>query len=478
MYSHFFFSFSEPRLTRFKVQPKREAPKMPEQVGSAESGQLAAPGDAEQRGQGLIQSAQQTAENALQEADQAGQLQEDTSSVESALMQVPSTLVTSSQQTEGTATRPLDAVLHEFGQSSVLFERLNEAQREVWKKDLESRLLGSFEQYFPGTQIDRVSGTNEFVFRQEDPSKAERMLHFARLHGLVPDDDQQGAGNFTVRIIGYKEGFGYFGPWCKEEGTVEKGSTSPTKPAEAKSRERPERIPKRVNKVLRAAREEMQEEGLPEREIQMRTTILENTAMGRTYFPESEDRPEIRNPEFWQLNAEGYYIPKDRPTDAIEDLWRTDNGMQCFKYSTFIMLKSIIDNADEKEKAKLDDLLRGKVIPNDLDEAVYDVFFAHPEPKNGIAFQEDELLPGDQIWFENPYFDRLSAKQQEKENYKGEQGSNVFYAGNGNVMGIYGGTVKSIEEYREGMLGWNSVQRVPDADPSAFQIKSVRRVIV
>jgi hypothetical protein len=49
-------------------------------------------------------------------------------------------------------------------------------------------------------------------------------------------------------------------------------------------------------------------------------------------------------------------------------------------------------------------------------------------------------------------------------------------------MSIYGGNVMSLDAYRRGMLGWNTVSqwnkyRDPDASKDDFQIKSVRRPI-
>lgn len=237
------------------------------------------------------------------------------------------------------------------------------------------------------------------------------------------------------------------------------------------------------------AREEMQRRGLPEKEISFRLKILRNANKGRAYFPDPAKKlPEIRNPAFWTENAAGSYVPRldIRPTDAIKDLWVSTNGIQCNKYTALIMIKSVIDAAEERgdeDKLKeLNALLRGKAIPNELPDYGYETFFTEIEPKESYVFEESELLPGDQIWFWNPYFDQLTGRQQNDERYRGEQGSNVFYLGDGKVCNIYDGNVQTIEQHQSEMLRWVSVierdkSRFPVAVKDDFEILSVRRPI-
>ncbi len=302
----------------------------------------------------------------------------------------------------------------------------------------------------------------------------------------------------------------------------------------------------------------MRAQGIPEREIRIRIQILRNVSRGKTYFPAGRDKPEVRNPQFWRENDNGSYVSKSSAVQAIRDLWETSNGIQCNKYSRFIMIKTLIDNADEEHLKMLDELFTGIEIPNDLPSNGMGLLFENLEPKNGEYFAEDELLPGDQIWFENPYMNYLTDEQKDvvsvesgeetvelgalapinkqmaeaesagavwgtevrvqtelegevlckrdpqkngalffkingvwegpadvglNKRYRGEQGSNLFYAGDGKVMGIYDPEVKTINTYRRGMFGWNSVkdrnrEQYPRPSVDDFQIKGVRRMNV
>src|SRR5262249_29467646 len=84
------------------------------------------------------------------------------------------------------------------------------------------------------------------------------------------------------------------------------------------------------------------------------------------------------------------------------------------------------------------------------------------EPKdNRKGFQKDELLPGDQIWFENPYARLISDAEWDARGFQGEEGSNVFYLGDGKIINIYKShPIKTIEEKQRSMMGgsaWLSV---------------------
>src|SRR5262245_41338876 len=84
------------------------------------------------------------------------------------------------------------------------------------------------------------------------------------------------------------------------------------------------------------------------------------------------------------------------------------------------------------------------------------------EPKdNSKGFQKNELLPGDQIWFENPYAKLISDAEWEARGFRGEEGSNVFYLGGGKIINIYRShAIKTIEEKQTSMMGgsdWPSV---------------------
>jgi Protein-glutamine gamma-glutamyltransferase len=235
-------------------------------------------------------------------------------------------------------------------------------------------------------------------------------------------------------------------------------------------------------RLLEVAREELRDAGVSEKEIQVRLKIVEDVATVKAYYPHADGgRPEKRNPRHWELNEAGSYIPRGSATQAIRDLWRTESGIRCKKLSRLVMIKALIDVADEKRLAELDDMLRGKVIPNELRDGGVGTLFVKPDPKDGEVFQRSELLPGDQIWFENPYFERLSRSQQRR--YIGQEGHHVFYIGGGKVMDMYSRKPLTIEVFRRTFLRWKSVRLVAERDklkPKAaeFQIKAVRRVMI
>jgi hypothetical protein len=237
-----------------------------------------------------------------------------------------------------------------------------------------------------------------------------------------------------------------------------------------------------TTKLLDAARKELQTAKLPEKEIKTRLKIVENVSTVKAYYPHPNgDRPEYRNPKYWTTNQDGYYIPKGSPSQAIRDLWITESGIRCAKLSALVMIKALIDVADEKRLAELDKMLQGKVIPNELPKKGIGTLFLAPDPKKGDIYQTDELLPGDEVWFENPYFDRLTRAQQRE--YVGQEGHHVFYLGGGQVMDMYSREAASVEDFRKTFLRWKSVKIVAEQErrePKAadFQIKSVRRVIV
>jgi len=233
--------------------------------------------------------------------------------------------------------------------------------------------------------------------------------------------------------------------------------------------------------LLKTARAELRAAQLPEDEVQLRLKVVENVATVKAYYPHAEGGPpEYRNPKYWKENHEGSYVPRGSATEAIRDLWKTKSGIRCTKLSTLVMLKAMIDVADEKRLAELDEMLRDKVIPNDLRSEGIGTFFDDPDPRKGAIFHQDELLAGDEVWFENPYFELLGRQLQRR--YIGQEGHHVFYVGGGQVMDMYSREAESIAEFRETFLRWKSVRiaaeqenRQPKADE--FQIKAMRRVI-
>jgi hypothetical protein len=248
-----------------------------------------------------------------------------------------------------------------------------------------------------------------------------------------------------------------------------------------KTSSRPDSRSARIAHLLDSAEKELQTAGVSEKEIELRLKIVENAATVKAYYPHADGgRPETRNSEHWVQNDEGSYVPRDNPTEAIKDLWQTTSGIRCRKLSALVMIKAIVDVSDAKQLAELNALMRDKVIPNELPNDGVGTLFEQRRPKHGRIFQNDEFLPGDEVWFDNPYFEHLSRKQQSK--YRGQEGHHVFYVGGGQVMDMYSREPMKIEDFRNTFLEWGSVKTVaknekrqPKADE--FQIKKVRRAI-
>ena len=206
---------------------------------------------------------------------------------------------------------------------------------------------------------------------------------------------------------------------------------------------------------------------------------------------------DVRNPEYWEERGDdGPFIPKHGkfPTDAIKDIWHFPGGrVYCQKYSALILIKGYIDLAEEAKAAghasgarvlgALNTLFMGKQIPNELPHAGEGIFFTRLTKNTGPGFAPSELLPGDQVWFKNPYYHSMSPTTPGGDPPSaGEEGSNVFYIGDGMVVSIYSKQVKSIAQYQAGMMGWSTVTdtawlsaRSLHPTASDFQIRAVRR---
>jgi hypothetical protein len=133
----------------------------------------------------------------------------------------------------------------------------------------------------------------------------------------------------------------------------------------------------------------------------------------------------------------------------------------CNPLSRIFPIKANIDLAgnDRAKLAKLDKVLKTFWTTKGKNPFLSDV---PVEPKdNRKGFQKNELLPGDQIWFENPYAKLISDAEWEARGFLGEEGSNVFYLGDGKIINIYRShAIKTIEEKQRSMMGgsdWPSV---------------------
>ena len=97
-------------------------------------------------------------------------------------------------------------------------------------------------------------------------------------------------------------------------------------------------------------------------------------------------------------------------------------------------------------------------------------------------YTEKDLKPGDNIYFDNPYF---SAEERAKNpNLRGEEGSNVIYVGKnarneGRVIALYTREVYTFTEYRRHMKDtWESLKNRSGVKLCDFKITMKRSPIV
>jgi hypothetical protein len=146
-------------------------------------------------------------------------------------------------------------------------------------------------------------------------------------------------------------------------------------------------------------------------------------------------------------------------------LWSTsappDLCVWCKPLSRIFPIKANIDLAanDPARLAELDEVLKTFWTTKGKNPFLRNV---PGEPKdNRKGFQKNELLPGDQIWFENPYARLINEAEWEARGFRGEEGSNVFYLEDGKIINIYRShPIKTIEEKQRSMMGgsdWPSI---------------------
>ncbi len=290
-------------------------------------------------------------------------------------------------------------------------------------------------------------------------------------------------------------------------------------------------------RILDNARRILAKASLSDAERQVRLNAVEAVLTGTVGVPD-DDNPEARNPAFWALSPRGYVVaPNHTAAEAISDLWIVHDGdgapvarIWCYKYSSLLMarayIKYIQDAGNDAGLAAIDDLIGHRVYPNALTKKEMELLWTI---RNG----GDNLLPGDQVWFENPYFDqgseliRRNAYKQAIDGGKsadeaakiaekavdslsvGEEGSNVFYLGN-NLFArgtrsvvrtfcgipheanqehadgcdqVYTQKVFTMQRYQQHMIDdYFSVQACMEAHPgtvrpSDFQIKQTRSFV-
>jgi hypothetical protein len=272
-------------------------------------------------------------------------------------------------------------------------------------------------------------------------------------------------------------------------------------------------------------------------ERQVRLNAVESVLTG-TVAVADDDNPEIRNPRFWKLQDDGYVVaPNQTAADAISDLWILHDNDEvpipriwCYKYSSLLMVRAYIkyfrDTRNAAGLAAINELLGHKNFPGDLTREEVTRLWKQ-------RLGNDNLLPGDQVWFDNPYFDKGSALIRQRA-YKqairdgetaaeakkiaeravdslavGEEGSNVFYLGDNrfargavsvvrifhsaareanrkDVTGydqVYTQKVFTLSRYQQHMIDdYFTVQACLEAAPGSvrpgdFQIKRIRLLV-
>jgi hypothetical protein len=210
-------------------------------------------------------------------------------------------------------------------------------------------------------------------------------------------------------------------------------------------------------RILTRAREILKQASLSEAEREVRLQVLKAALTGTVIRP-SDDSPEMRNPKHWTLCNDAFIVtPESTPVDAIADLWivHENDGVpipriRCYKYSSLILIQGYIQyfraTSNTAGLAALNRLIGHRNIPAGL-----------PNGGEGLLWKRrpgrENLLPGDQVWFENPFF-KQGRELIYEENYQqaihegmppekavgkaeastesliaGEEGSNVFCLG-------------------------------------------------
>ena len=210
-------------------------------------------------------------------------------------------------------------------------------------------------------------------------------------------------------------------------------------------------------RILARAREILDRAVPDEAERQVRLQVVKATLTGTVIRP-ADDYPEMRNPAHWTLGDDGFVVaPTSTPVAAIADLWVAHEGdevpiprIRCLKYTSLVLIQGFIQYFRETDNpaglAALNRLIGHREIPGGL-----------PEEGDGLLWKRrpggDHLLPGDQVWVDNPFFDSgkglihreifekatregkspaaatAAADDTTDSMSAGEEGSNIFFLG-------------------------------------------------
>ena len=162
--------------------------------------------------------------------------------------------------------------------------------------------------------------------------------------------------------------------------------------------------------ILTRAKALLEQEDISSDERKMRLEIVRSVMTGTVIRP-SDDSPEMRNPAYWVLVNDCFVVaPGIEPVRAIEDLWTLHGAdgtpvprIRCLKYTTLILIQGIIQyfrtTGNDDGIDAMNHFLGRRVIPDELPNKGYDILWKR-------HYETDRLLPGDQVWFDNPFFER------------------------------------------------------------------------
>jgi hypothetical protein len=163
-------------------------------------------------------------------------------------------------------------------------------------------------------------------------------------------------------------------------------------------------------RILDRAREILQKTAVTVAEREVRLQVLKAVLTGTVIRPD-DDYPEMRNPKHWILSNDTFVVaPGSTPIEAIADLWvaHENDGVpipriRCYKYSSLTLIEGFIqyfrETGNAAGLAALNRLLADRIIPQGLPNHGNDLLWKNHPPSG-------RLLPGDQVWFDNPFFDR------------------------------------------------------------------------
>ncbi len=164
-----------------------------------------------------------------------------------------------------------------------------------------------------------------------------------------------------------------------------------------------ERIVARAGEILSHA-------ALSDAERQVRLHVLKAALTGTVIRP-ADDYPEVRNPKHWVLVNDAFVVaPASTPVEAIADLWEVHENdgvpiprIRCLKYSSLVLIEGYIQYFRASDNpaglAALNRLIADHNIPQGLPDGGEDLLWKR-------RAGGDRLLPGDQVWFDNPFFER------------------------------------------------------------------------